>query len=449
MATNRLQLNFQIETSIERKNFIEQYLQSKTFEKFPPTQDELEMMGNYILWGKEEDGKSLEQKKEIQIERRKQTWVSRPEESLDALLANPSFNEGSLNKLSLTMRPTKKEKFSRENALRNAPPHLYKIYEELFEEIDTLDLQINYADLKSGKRKNPIREELSSKFSQTQHLQFKKIGESWNYFTYLKQRHRLVELRTRQFEIRDSFLPTLQKKSPIPQTPPSNTTFYFGADLPILPLGLFSNQNFSKLIFHRTGEIQPSSLTTDQLEKISLFLQSKEKEQKESKFFSFLELEHVYQLLLSFQELASSFDPDQIESTTGFLLRTLFFYISMGNLTDLQKEILVLKIRKVKNQDIIERINQRYGKMYTANYISTIFRQKIIREINQTAARHLEIISHLETPEDFKRCGDCGKFLLRNSFNFVKKNRSKDGFSNRCKICEKKKKEIKSTIEST
>ena len=31
----------------------------------------------------------------------------------------------------------------------------------------------------------------------------------------------------------------------------------------------------------------------------------------------------------------------------------------------------------------------------------------------------------------------CGKELLLSKYNFIKKSRSKDGYSNRCKICEK------------
>ena len=39
--------------------------------------------------------------------------------------------------------------------------------------------------------------------------------------------------------------------------------------------------------------------------------------------------------------------------------------------------------------------------------------------------------------EEFKTCNTCGKTLLKTSENFVKKERSKDGFTNRCKKCDK------------
>jgi hypothetical protein len=53
MATSRLKLDFNLKTNIERKQFLDNYLHSEIFTKYPPTEDELEMMGNYVLWGKD------------------------------------------------------------------------------------------------------------------------------------------------------------------------------------------------------------------------------------------------------------------------------------------------------------------------------------------------------------------------------------------------------------
>ena len=99
----------------------------------------------------------------------------------------------------------------------------------------------------------------------------------------------------------------------------------------------------------------------------------------------------------------------------------------------------------MKNQDIAGYINKKYGKSYTANYISTIFKQKIIVKIVEAAALHRDTIENCFFEENFKACSCCGKILLLDSRNWIRKARSKDGFQNRCKICEremrKKKKE--------
>ena len=52
-GANRLQLDFKLNTTDERAAFITEYLQQPQFIKKPPTEDELETMGNYLLWGKE------------------------------------------------------------------------------------------------------------------------------------------------------------------------------------------------------------------------------------------------------------------------------------------------------------------------------------------------------------------------------------------------------------
>ena len=67
---------------------------------FRVTEEELETCANYVLWGKDPDGKNPVQKKEIQIKTRSGIWDKKEEESLDALLETPTFNE------SLIVRPS-------------------------------------------------------------------------------------------------------------------------------------------------------------------------------------------------------------------------------------------------------------------------------------------------------------------------------------------------------
>jgi hypothetical protein len=52
-GANRLQLDFKLVTTDERAAFLEEYLKQPQFIKKPPTPDELETMGNYLLWGKD------------------------------------------------------------------------------------------------------------------------------------------------------------------------------------------------------------------------------------------------------------------------------------------------------------------------------------------------------------------------------------------------------------
>jgi hypothetical protein len=51
-----------LSTTTERVNFLNTYLTSAQFVSTPPTEEELDMMGKYILWGKDpETGKNGKQ----------------------------------------------------------------------------------------------------------------------------------------------------------------------------------------------------------------------------------------------------------------------------------------------------------------------------------------------------------------------------------------------------
>ena len=138
-----------------------------------------------------------------------------------------------------------------------------------------------------------------------------------------------------------------------------------------------------------------------------------------------------------FFELNDAAAVAEFDSNLPSLLETLKFYVEQAELSETQKEILDLKLRKVKNVDIAQEINKKWKKTYTPNYISTIFRQRIIPAINEAAAYHEKLVSNIFFEEEFKTCTGCGRTLLRDADNFTRKSRSKDGYTTRCKKCEK------------
>jgi hypothetical protein len=138
-----------------------------------------------------------------------------------------------------------------------------------------------------------------------------------------------------------------------------------------------------------------------------------------------------------FFELGDEAAAADLESNLPELLETLRFYVDRAELSEIQREILDLKLKKVKNTDIAFEINKKWNKTYTPNYISTIFRQRIIPKINAAAVYHEKLIGNIFFEEAFKTCTGCGKTLLRDTDNFTRKSRSKDGFTSRCKHCEK------------
>ena len=88
-----LNLDFSLETSKERKEFIETYIIGKTF-----TQKELSTIGDYILYGKDEDGTSIVDRKEVEIDTKYGSYKTKRPESLEELMENPTFNENIFTK---------------------------------------------------------------------------------------------------------------------------------------------------------------------------------------------------------------------------------------------------------------------------------------------------------------------------------------------------------------
>jgi hypothetical protein len=140
---------------------------------------------------------------------------------------------------------------------------------------------------------------------------------------------------------------------------------------------------------------------------------------------------------MTYFELEDSAADDNFDSSLSNLLDTLKFYTERAELSELQQEILDLKMKKVKNEDIAHTINKKYNKTYTPNYISTIFRQRIIPKINEAAAYHEKVVGNIFFEEEFKVCPGCGLTYLKCPENFTRKSRSKDGYTSRCKKCEK------------
>lgn len=432
---NRLKLDFSIQSTDGRRDFVNEYITQPQFQRIPLTSDELETIANYILWGKDPDGLNVTQRGEIQIETRNKTWQRDDTESLDALMESPTFSEASLRRPTEARTRIAREVFDRKKTLNECPAHLIPVFEDLFKRIDTIELMLNYYEFSHGRRKEPPRAALLKRFTQEELTNAKTIASKWNQFKYLKQRHLIVELRREQFTLRDTYIDKHTRRTPVePEIDPVDPDF--DAEIPVFPLGLKTGP-IGALLFKTEQDLNPSTYNDSELQKVLQFYWSKKSESRPAIFFDFRNLEHIYELFSQLNELEESISALPVNSNLSKLLDTLKYYIDMTDLTEAQREILDLKINKTKNQDIADIINKKYGKSYTANYISTIFRQKIIPRINETAEFHAKIIENLSFPENFKKCTGCGKVLLIDPDKFVRKSRSKDGFSTRCKICDR------------
>lgn len=435
---NRIFLDWSISSDEERKEFVEKYLNKITFN---PTEEELETLSNYILWGKDSDGLNATQKGDIQIETRNKTWHQDNIESLDAMMESPTFNEASLRRPTEARTRVSREIFDRQKTLNECPAHLFPVFKDLFKRIDFIELQLNFYEFSHGRRKEPPRKQLQDKFTPEEIQNAQNTVSNWNQYKYLKQRHLIVELRREQFTLRDTYVERHTRHTP-PEPELEIINPDFDAEIPVFPLGLRAGP-IGALLFKQEQDLNPKTYNQSDLRKISEFYWDKTSNPRPVIHFDFANLEHIYELFGQLNELEDSLDALPVDSTLRQLIDTLKYYINLADLTEVQREILNLKINKAKNKDIAEQINKKYNKSYTDNYISTIFRQKIIPRINDTVLFHAKIIENLSFEENFKRCNICGKLLLLDAENFVRKSRSKDGFATRCKICDRNERQRK------
>ena len=432
---NRLKLDFSLETAEERNNFLQTYLG-----QVPDlTHSEAETIADYLLWGKDQNGIPIGADTEL-----KTKWSKSDEvDSLESIMENPAYSNVQLQSLTeaTPLRKTR-EVFSRSEVEANAPAYILETFHNLWRQIDEDDLLINFYELGIGKREKPPRKELLDRFTPEEQAELSRRAAELSQYQYLKLRHELVELRREQFTLKDSYVASLN-----PHQGPTGLDHaqrHFGLDLEVLPLGTASG-TLGALIFN--PNFDPAALNEKQLQLISKLIWEKKDVEPTSMTIDFRNLETLYQLYLMREDCNDQIEQEKeinfVEGNLEDIYRTLDFYESIADLTEVQRRLLRLKETHIHNTDIAGIINKEFGKNYTTNYISTIFRQKILTKIVDAVELHLLSIENCFFPENFKKCTECGRILLLDERNWVKKTRSKDGFQNRCKRCDREKRKKK------
>jgi len=472
---NRLNLNWKLEWSDERSAFLASYLNSIPF---TPNAEELDTMSKYVLWGKNRQTGLNGRQEGLELETRSGTWDSHEVESLEALLDSPTFNENSI--LSADMAPPRlnKEVFSRNLARKNAPPLILSALEEIWRQIDELELITSLYDLHHNKRTTPIRQKLLDRFDSAQINSIDEASTHLSIYAYLQKRHQLVDLRRQQYTLKDSYAPTLIFQLEPALSKPDTPTF--GNEIEVRPFGIDNGTLLDRKIFNQERFPRPDDFTEEDLKQITKQIwkrtssltsapaastsaqtsssasssasSSTSSSFLSSPYFDFTDPKHLYALYSNFSELddlASNLTSSLSEtSTIREFLRAASTYRKLAHLDPIHEDILTLKIAKKSNNQIADLINAKYSKSYKPNYISTLYCQKCLEGIAQAARDHFEVMENIMFEENFKKCKDCGEVLLLSEKNFVRRHRANDGFSPRCKRCEKLARERKKLSKS-
>lgn len=433
MANSRLNLDWSLEFKDERNAFVQEYLKRLTF---TPNDDEIEMMGKYILWGKTR-GTNLNGSQEgLDLEPAHKTWSTEPVESLDALLESPNFSESILKKKGTPAYKTPKTTFSRSQARKGASKPALEALETLWNEIDRLEAKLSLYETRIGKRTKPLRPELEKRLGQAGLEAAAKEAAALGQWSYLKLKHRLVELRREQYGIRDAFAPTLMLRPTFETF--GEETLWWDTDIEVKPLGLYGT--LGGKIWRKDRMPEPQDFIEEELKVLSVELWRRAA--SKPMMFDFGDVRDLEKLDAVFREAKDLVNSDafnEMESNLDKLVETYEVYCALAPLKDFHRDILKWKRAGATNQDTVDKLKEKYGVKYTVNYISTLYHKTILKTIAETALVHREVCENLMFPENFKLCIDCGRNLLRNEKNFMRKARSKDGFDCRCKACAKAK----------
>ena len=440
IVANRLNFDFTLETQQQRSDFLNFYFTHEPFLSSPPTTAELDKGADYVLWGKNSNGQNARQEGLCELNARSKTWNAPHEtESLDALIESPTFSETEARPLNSTHYYVKasQSKFDREKTLTSlAGTPEFQTLSALLARIDKTDLLVDLWAYQNGKRTTPPRQELLARFTAQEIREANEQAQKLSQFKWLKLRHELVELRRQQFAFKDNAEPSVRTNpynlvSPLPQAPPD-----LNAELLVAPLGL-KDTSISALAFQPLDQLNPYAFGSQgQLKNLLSAYWARQKELANAKrFFDFKDQDHLRQAFLFYAELDTA-RHNHPESQTTYFLETLNYYRDLAQLSDVYARVLDLKIRKFPNQKIADLVNAEFKKTYTANYISTIFCQKICAKIADAVSQHEQLILSLPVPEAFKKCSKCGCILLKSKDNFTAKSRSSDGLTSYCKTCE-------------
>ena len=231
-------------------------------------------MADYLLWGKDPSGKNGKQNG-LDLQTKHKTWDESPVDSLEQIMELPSFDESALSTLGSTQFRTKRQVFSREEALASSSPTVRQSFLVIFDAIDRLELMIALYELKHGKRTKEVRSELLARFDEEEVRTMRERITHWNQYTYLRKRHQLVEMRREQYTLRDSYRQTMFVQNDVHVEP---VIADFDAGVEVLPLGMKHDGYTSSLVFRTWRELVPANVSAPDDQKLVSDLYWKKKQ---------------------------------------------------------------------------------------------------------------------------------------------------------------------------
>lgn len=343
--------------------------------KSNPSKAQLTMLADYILFGKGDDGLSPVDKGEIEIDTKYKSYKKKKLESLEELIENPTFNETEFSPIKRTV-------------YKNPKPEIDKNNPELQPLLQSIEY---YEELKKKLEAQPQTQELKTRI--------------W------KLSHTIIDLKKQQYVVQEALRNTIKCMNLLggQEVNPE----FLGGDVKPLGLKIGDLKRFTNPKDDTSQFTEPSNPTLD-----------------------FENPSHIYAMLELYEVLYEK-ALDNPYNNSKYLLETLDWYIDKTPLDESRKIIIRMKKLKYSNNQIKKVLNERFGLSYNENYISTIYTKEICKKISEQVTLHKEEWRARKDPSLWKKCNCCGQWKLKDPRNFVRKKNSLDGFTSRCKVCDK------------
>jgi hypothetical protein len=117
-------------------------------------------------------------------------------------------------------------------------------------------------------------------------------------------------------------------------------------DIDVYPLGIRTPGHISEKLFQPLAQVIPANFSEKELQQLSKLIWSHNNRPNKN-YFDFFNVEHIYNVLINFSNLEDAADRDTLNRTTQGFLDTLEYYISIAELSEVQREILDFKIKGI------------------------------------------------------------------------------------------------------
>ena len=408
-------LDYSIERDIDRVRAVKDILDQLPTD---PTQAELEQMGSYILYGKDEEGKNAVQRGETYDgnSRRFNSFKKAEDKvlSLDEVLDNPLADQQKLrpaheryvyiSRKTTIKRPKYNKKTGELIDIGDGDiPGIWTVWDS----IDRLEHWIAILE-----KKIPPDETTT-------------VIEVDSYRLY-QLKHQLIDLRRHQYYLKDSYKPTLHFQG---CDHPKQQFINWAEDAAYwMPLDQWQRKVDNSLLHSVSKNLD------DYETRVNSDGETEVRWVVSRHTFNWEDPNHIKALINNYQ-LMYDFFKEKLDTYGRTLIFDFERYREMANLSPVREFILDKKIQRVPPQEISFLLQEQFGLKYTENYIGHIVLHEIPEKIAAVATRNRML---LETPEeDRKVCYRCGRALPRNTLFYSRNRNRKDGFSSVCKECEK------------